>query len=287
MKTVEQALEWARGQLAAAGVTDSYREAQLLLAHALGLRTLDIVINRGQVIKAAKISRYKQIVEQRRRRMPLAYIVGKKSFLHWDFFVQEGVLIPRPETELLVETAVSALKHTWKGKPLLLADIGTGCGAIGLSLAALLPRARVHAVDISSLALTVAKKNAALLGIEQRVRFHQGDLLQPLTRWQGMFACITANLPYISNGEYACLEPELYFEPRDALVAGENGLALYRRLISNVRNYLVPGGLLYLEAGWLQGGAVVKLCNENHLSGAEILRDLAGHQRIIRVQKKE
>lgn len=287
METIERALVWASQELRAAGVDSPYLEAQLLLAHVLACDRLELVTNKARLVAAPEWKQYKQLVFRRQRRIPLAYILGKKSFLHWDLLVKPGVLIPRPETELLVETAVTELNRAWSGKKLLLADIGTGSGAIAVSLAALLPNAKVHGVDVSAQALAVARQNAILLGVEQRVAFHRGDLLQPLAAWRGKFHCITANLPYVSRQEYANLEPELYYEPREALVAGEDGLEYHKRLLTDVGDFLAPGGLLLLEIGWLQAGEVLALCAANNLTGAEAIRDLAGCNRIIRVSARE
>ncbi len=283
MMSVDQALKWASRQLQKAGVNEPYTEAQLLLSHVLKVSRLALVRDSERLLSPFQTIKYKKAVGQRRKRRPAAYILGHKPFMHWHFYVGRGVLIPRPETEMLVELATAWLSD--KPSPLV-ADIGTGSGAVGLSIAALLPEAVVHAVDVSRRALAVARRNARMLNVSSRVYFHRGDLLAPLQKWQGEIDCITANLPYLTPEEYSSLSEELYHEPRRALVAEPDVLSLYRRMLSAAGSMLRPGGLILLEVGSTQGQEVERIFREKGFVSTAVLQDLAGHGRVVRGQKR-
>ncbi len=279
MTSIGQVLRWASDKLHKAGVADPYSEAQILLSHVLKVPRVNLVRDSEKMLSRLQLLKYRRAVVQRQKRRPTAYILGRKPFMHWEFYVTPGVLIPRPETETMVELAVEALR----GKPRpLVADIGTGSGVVGLSIAALVAQARVHAVDISRRALTVARRNARMLGVSSRVHFHRGDLLVPLERWRGKFDCIVANLPYLSVEDYAALAPELYHEPRGALVAEPDVASLYRRMLSAAVGTLRPGGLVVMEIGSGHHEMVESICKEQGFVSIEVIKDLAGHNRIIR-----
>lgn len=268
-------------KLEAAGVPDAWSEALLLMGWALGLGPAAALV-REEAIPPGVAQQFLQGVEARSKRKPYAYISGVKPFLNWDFTVTPEVLIPRPETEILVELAAQELKNRFPGQPLLLADIGTGCGVIGLSLLLLLPLARLCALDNSLGALRVAKENARKLDLLARVDFFRGDLLSPLGEPRGDFHCLVANLPYVSETEYTALQPEITgYEPRQALVSGPEGLQHYRRFLPEAGDYLAPGGLLAVEIGCGQGQAVKELFITGGFPQPAIARDLAGLDRIV------
>lgn len=282
MPTCKEALLGATGKLRAAGIDQPWFEAQLLLAATLKKTTVEIIAHGERSLSASQFRQFTAAVRQRQQRKPLAYIVGSKHFLHWDFAVNQDVLVPRPETELLVELAVRELRHRFPEAPLQLADIGTGSGVIGLSMLALLPSARLAAVDLSEPALLVARKNARRMQVQDRVTFYPGDLLQPLAGWKGSINCLTANLPYVASVEYENLQPEiLRFEPREALVSGVDGLRHYRRLLREAKNYLCTGGLIFIEVGSTQGEQVQRLFIHGGFESPQIEKDLAGHERIV------
>src|SRR5690554_221010 len=277
--TRRQAIAAAAARLRQAGIDQAWFEAQLLLSTALGIDTVEIIAHGEVDLAPHELEKYNDVVTQRQQRKPLAYIIGKKPFLNWEFYVDEGVLIPRPETELLVELAIEKLRGLHG--PLSLADIGTGSGAIGLSMLKLLPQAKLVAVDISPASLTVAGHNAQRLKIRNRVTLLQGDLLEPLKGWPEKFHCITANLPYIPLQEYIGLQPEItQFEAETALVSGIDGLEHYRRLLPLVPTQLRPGGLIFVEIGKAQAGAVAEIFRQNGFRPT-IEKDLAGHPRIV------
>jgi len=288
MSTRREAVIQAAQRLKAAGIEIAFFEAQLLLAEALGLSTLDIVAQGDVDLGHGELIKYEHFVSQRERRKPLAYIIGKKPFLHWEFMVNEDVLIPRPETELLVELAVGELKQNFPQEHLRLADIGVGSGAIGLSMLALLPSARLVAVDISEPALAVARQNAAHLNLLERATFYPGDLLNPLESWREIgFHCISANLPYVSAEDYSNLQSEVSkYEPRTALVSGADGLRHYRHFLRDVREYLVPGGYVFTEIGSTQAEQVQKLFTHGGFACPQVKRDLAGLPRIVWARKE-
>ncbi|MDD4657988.1 MAG: peptide chain release factor N(5)-glutamine methyltransferase [Eubacteriales bacterium] len=280
MQARELLLE-AAAKLKEAGIANPWFEAQLLLGWVLDKDQAAVLAQDCQ-LSDQQAKEFRQGVEERRKRKPLAYITGIKPFLHWDFSVNEDVLIPRPETEILVELAVQELKKAFPGQSVLVADIGAGSGAIGLSMLMLLPSARLCAVDASPPALRMAQTNAAKFGLSQRVTFWAGDLLAPLAQLRGQFACIVANLPYVAAEEYANLQPEITeYEPREALVSGPDGLWHYRRLLRQAADYLLPGGLLFVEIGCTQGPEMQKLFSGHGFAPPHVEKDLAGLARIV------
>lgn len=279
---ISEALKLAAGRLKQQGFSDSYREAQLLMALVKSWSLPQLFCHDQEELSSEEQGSYLALLQRRLGGEPYAYIAGHKAFLHWDFVVNPAVLIPRPETELLVEKAVRELGDG--GQDLLLADIGVGSGIIGLSMLGFFPGARLHGVDISREALAVARENAQRLGFSERAQFFQGDLLQPLAAWRGQYHCICANLPYIPQGQYNELQPEVKREPITALTAGQDGLDCYRRLIPGLGEFLRPGGLVLLEIGHGQGDEVSRLLAAQGLS-AQMERDLAGLERLVWTRK--
>lgn len=199
---------------------------------------------------------YEICIARRLRHEPIQYIVGTQEFYGLSFRVTPAVLIPRPETEHLVEAVLERLPHN---RPVAIADIGTGSGAIALALAHHLPQANVCALDLSPAALEVAKGNAATLGLEKRVQFLLSDLLSalPAAQQHGFFDAVVSNPPYVPASEAAQLHPQVsQYEPASALYAGDDGLSIYRRLIPQAYSALKAGGLLALEIGHGQRDAV-------------------------------
>lgn len=283
-QTVGEALARARAQLAAAGVADAEREAAWLLAHVLGCRAGALVARRSEPLAPEASEEYAALVARRAAREPLQYILGTEEFMGLTFRVTPAVLIPRLDTAALVEQAVARLTGgAAEARGVLrVADIGTGSGAIAVAVAHLLPHAQVVAVDLSPEALAVAAENARLNGVADRVRFRQGDLLAPLAEEGGRFAAILSNPPYIREDEIAGLMPEVRdWEPRLALVAGDDGLAFYRRLAREAPAFLEPGGFLGVEVGIGQAPAVAALFREAGLKDVAVCRDTAGVDRAV------
>lgn len=262
----------AAAALAAAGVESPRLDSELLLAQVLNVSRPELISGRAVAADAGERRRFGELVARRAAREPLAYITGRKGFRAIELAVDPRVLIPRPETELLVEV-VSAQQ------PLNVLDVGTGSGAVALALADELPRCSVLATDSSDAALAVARANAASLGFEDRVRFARHDLLNAV---EGAFDAIAANLPYVVSGEINALQPEISdFEPRTALDGGADGLDLVRRLAAQAPSRLKPGRLIALEIGAAQGPATARILRDAGFVDAEIHQDLAGHDRVV------
>lgn len=274
MTTVREALADAVRRLADAGVDGADREAVWLLAHVLGTAAGSLRLQAQRELMPEAGLAFRQLVRRRAAREPLQYILGTEEFMGMSFRVSPAVLIPRLDTEVLVRAAAARLQG-----PVLLADIGTGSGAIAVGLARLLPQARVIAVDISAEALAVARENAHANGVGDRIEFRPGDLLEPVRGEQ--FHAIISNPPYIGEAEWAELMPEVrLYEPRGALTPGPDDLLHYRRLADGAPALLTPGGFLAVEVGHTQAPAVAALF-EQHGLRASIFADTAGIDRVV------
>jgi release factor glutamine methyltransferase len=287
-----EALSAAVDALAAAGVEDPRLDAELLLAEATGWARAALLADPEAEVPPAAGRRFAEMVRRRLRREPVAYILGRKGFRHLDLSVDRRVLIPRPETELLVELALEASP----GRAL---DVGTGSGAIALAIADELPECEVTATDTSPGALEVARTNAARLGLADRVGFFEGTL-PPAGDGRGGggpasggFDLVLANLPYVAERDWPSLQPEVTgWEPREALLAGPDGLDAYRAFIPGSAGLLCRyadqrsggpnvGGALAVEVGEGQAPAVAELMREAGFGEIEVRRDLAGIERVV------
>jgi release factor glutamine methyltransferase len=262
-RSVSQALSDATAALAAAGCDTPRLDAELLLSFVLGVGREQLVIDAFAELDASQLERFAGVVARREAREPVAYIVGRKAFRRISVAVDRRVLIPRPETELLVEVALTI------GRGARVADVGTGSGAVALALNEERPDLSVVGVDVSAGALEVARSNAAELGLD--VEFVRADLLDGVP---GPFDAVLANLPYVADGSGLPPEIELY-EPPLALFGGPDGMDPVRRLLAMVDD--VP--LVALEVGL--GEAVASLVARAGFRSVEILRDLAGHERVV------
>ncbi len=262
-KSISQALSDATAALAAAGCDTPRLDAELLLAFVLGVGRERLVVDARAELDADVLGRFAAVVARREAREPVAYILGRKAFRRIAVAVDRRVLIPRPETELLVEVALSL------GRGARVADVGTGSGAVALALKQERPDLSVVGVDISADALAVARFNAAELGLD--VEFIRGDLLDGVP---GPFGAVLANLPYVAKGSGLPPEIELY-EPPLALFGGPDGMDPVRRLLPMVAG--VP--LVALEVGL--GEAVASLVSAAGFRSVQILQDLAGHERVV------
>jgi release factor glutamine methyltransferase len=275
--SVREALGAAADALAAAGVETPRLDAEVLLAEATGSERARLAAAPEAEVPPPAARRFGELVRRRLRREPVAYILGRKGFRHLELAVDRRVLVPRPETELLVELALEL-------RPGTALDVGTGSGAIALAIAAELSGCEVTATDTSPAALEVARGNAERLGLAGRVRFLEGTLPD------GEFDLIVANLPYVGEADWALLQPEVtQWEPREALLAGPDGLDAYRRLLSpgSVRPFdrqtkeKANGSVIGLEVGKGQAAAVAELMREAGFGEIETRRDLAGIERVM------
>jgi release factor glutamine methyltransferase len=269
-------------QILAAAVCDSpHLDSEVLLAHVLGQDRAWLYAHPEHVLSPSQSSAYQSLVSRRARREPVAYLTEHKEFYALDFYVTPDVLIPRPETELLVEHAIQWMKTSCVSGTI--ADVGTGTGAIAVTLALHLPQAQVIATDISPATLIVTRRNAARHGVANRVFPLQADLLAPLSEPLGL---IVANPPYLSHAELSTASPEVvHWEPRAALDGGPDGLAVIRRLLSMTSDRLASGGALLVEIGADQGCGVLDLAR-CYFPGAtvEIAKDYANRDRLLFVQ---
>ena len=269
--------------LRAAGIEDAPLEAGLLLRHTLHQDRAYLYAHLPDELSDEQEAAFFHIVRRRLQRRPTAYLIGVKEFYGIEFYVAPGVLIPRPETELLVEESLRLLRARLSRKPaLVFADIGTGSGAIVLAVAKHEARARCYGLDRSPAALAVANLNARRPKLAGRVEFLAGDLLTPLPELADVIA---ANLPYVPTSVWETLPPEIRdHEPREALDGGEDGLDQIRRLIAQAPARLDPDGALALEVGAGQADAVLNLLAGAFPSGrCYILADLSGIERVVAV----
>lgn len=280
---VKEALSWGTQSLQAEGISSPRLDSEVLLMHNLNLTRTRLYLDYERELTDREEADYRKLIDRRAARVPVAYLIGKKEFMSLELQVDSCVLIPRPETELLVERVLEEMKNYFS--PVRVLDIGTGSGAIALSLAYYSSGNQIYALDCSKEALQVAQINARGLGLTEKVRFLHGDL------WNGVeleldnncFQVIVSNPPYISQYEMSTLEKEvLDYEPHLALVAGLDGLDFYRRIARGLSKYLAPGGLVALEVGKGQA-ALVKALLENTkiFSKLTVLPDYAGIERIV------
>lgn len=281
---------WARRLFAEAGVDSPALDAELLLAHVLGVDRPWVLARPEHMLTAAERRQFLSLVARRRQREPLAYILGRVPFCGLELLVSPAVLIPRPETEELVEHAAAWLYNSEKAgaelASLRIADVGTGSGAIAIALAHRFPDIRVLAVERSPDALEIAAANVRRHHLQGRVHLLAGDMLEPLG---GKLHLILANLPYIASSELPSLMPEVSrYEPRQALDGGADGLDPLRRLLEQAACRLAGGGALMAEIGAGQGAAALEAARR-HFPGValEVRKDLAGFDRFLIIQMRD
>jgi release factor glutamine methyltransferase len=274
--TIARALIWASGQLRAASATPRL-DAELLLAHTLGWGRSRVLAEREAPLTEAQRAAFCALVARRAALEPVAYLTGHKEFYGLDFLVDRNVLVPRPETELLVDLALQHARRVPSGRPALIADIGTGSGCIAVAMAVHLPEASVYATDIATGALGVAGRNAERHAVAERVRLIEGDLLSALPEAVDL---LLSNPPYTVLSEID--EGVRRHEPYLALDGGREGMQVYRRLLAAAPASLRRGGAAMLEIGAAQGEAVMRLA-QAHFPAARIAihKDLAGLDRVV------
>jgi len=280
-RTITHLLHEAIQQLKKAGASTPELDAEVLLAKILATDRTWLIAHPQQPLTPAQTQQFRTLIERRVRHEPLAYITGERWFYDILLHVSPATLIPRPETEELVNLALSWLQAHPQA---IVADIGTGSGAIALALAKHAPSpVHIFATDISVAALTVARENARRLQLEQRIIFLQGDILTALPEPVNL---IVANLPYVAERDRATLMPEVRdFEPQNALFSGPAGLNHMQRLLSQAPAYLRPGGAMLLEIGFDQADAVRALVRQQFpFAAVRIHQDLAGHDRVLVIE---
>lgn len=274
--TIGRILKWTEQYFKQKNIESPRLDAEVLLSHILGRERIYLYVHFDEPLEPTELARYREAIKQRVQRVPVAYIIGEKEFMGLTFKVTADTLVPRPDTEILVQAAVERLRA--RGEAPRFADIGTGSGAICLSVLHFLPKAQADTVDISPAARAIAEENAAALEVADRVTFHTGDLLAPLA---GSYDAILSNPPYIPDDDIAALAPEVRLkEPHTALAGGKDGLDFYRRLTADAPALLKDGGFLALEVGIHQAAPVAALAAPS-FSRTEILKDYAGIERVV------
>lgn len=282
--SIAQALLEGANKLRKAGVPDERREAGSLLMHVLERDRSYLLTHAEDHLSDEQVANFIASLNERARGMPLQYITGRQEFFGLEFEVNSDVLIPRPETELLVEAALSLVSQT---EAPFICDVGTGSGCIVVTLLHRLPGAHAVALDISAGALAVAERNATRHGVHDRLSFVASDCFAGLEPASGpRFDLIVSNPPYVAESAMASLQREVRdFEPHSALVSGEDGLNVIRRLLLESRDYLKSGGLLIFEIGFDQHDAIRQLIDENSWKLLEIYDDLQGIPRTVALAK--
>ena len=268
-------LRWTTQRFTERGLDSPRLDAELLAAHAFGMTRLHLYTQFDRPLLAEELAALRALVKRRQAGEPVAYLTGHKEFWSLDLHVDARVLIPRPDTETLVELALEVIAVDLDAQ---VADIGTGSGAIALAIAKQRPRAQVTATDLSNEALLVARANADRLGLN--LTFESGDLLSALAP-NARFHLIVANLPYIPSADIPGLAPEVRSEPMRALDGGPDGLDLVRRLIASAPAHLHPGGVLALEIGAGQADDTVALMAAGGFVAPQRRSDLGGIERVI------
>lgn len=260
-------------------------DAERLLRHVTGWDRASVLSQPEHELGPEVLEPFQSLVAERARRRPLQHLTGTQAFWKHEFLVTPDVLIPRPETELLVEEGLRVLHGT--ERPTVV-DVGTGSGCIALSLAAERSDATIHAVDASAAALAVARENARRLGLEDRVAFHLGDLLDPLESAFGSLDLVVSNPPYVDPAEAASLAPEVRdHEPPAALFAGRDRYAIYGRLAAAAARGLRKGGHLLVEVGQGMADEVARICGASGFRTPRLLSDLQGIPRVVAAQRNE
>jgi release factor glutamine methyltransferase len=281
--TVARLLAWTTQDFKTLGLSSPRLDAELLLSHALGCDRVRLYMDMQRPLQSSELVAMRELVKRRRMREPVAIILGRKEFYRYELEVTKDVLVPRPETELLVDRALELLPADATSA----LDLCTGSGAIAIALALERPGLCVDATDVSEAALAVATRNVERHALGSRVRLYLGDLFAALSG-AASYPLVTANPPYVAEGEWPALAPELRLhEPRLALVAGPDGLDVLRRICARAAEHLQPRGALLLEVGQGQADAVADLiAAEGSFEPAASHKDLAGIARIVAARRK-
>ena len=268
--TIVEVLKLSTDYLAKHGSDSARLDAEILLAHALDMRRLDLYLKFDRGLGEPELAAYRALVASRGRGEPVAYLVGHKEFMGLDFHVTPDVLVPNPDTEVLVHRAVEIARET--ARPLRVADVGTGSGCIAVAVARYAPNVEVWATDVSPEALAIARGNVSRHGVEARVHVLAGDLMRNL---EGEFDLVCANLPYVATGTK--LAAEVTAQPAHALYAADGGAAVVNRLLADAPSRLVPGGRVLTEID----AAMMPSLTLAGFAGSRMHRDLGGRDRVL------
>jgi len=290
-QTVGQALKNISKIFKNKGIINSEREAEILLSYSLEMSRSEIYLNSDKVLKGIAKTQLEKKIQKRIEKIPLQYITKHQEFMGMDFLVEKGVLIPRSETEILVEEVIKKLKNYKYSDNLEVADLGTGTGIIAVSIAKFIDNITIYATDISKKSLQIALKNAQKYDCEDKIIFLQGDLFEPFKNKIEKFslAAIISNPPYIDSYDFRLLPPEIKDnEPKIALSGGIDGLDYYRKIIRKSPQYLKKNGFIALEVGVGQAKKVKELIlkENNFKQNIEIINDYLGIERVVIAHRK-
>ncbi len=286
--TILNILQWTKSYFQSHEIESPRVDAEILLAHALELRRIDLYLRYDQPLNDDELARYKTLIKKRVQREPVAYIVGNKEFWSMDLSVSRDVLIPRPETECLVEQVLNHLPEISGSDSWGVLELGTGSGAITLSLASERPGHRFFASDHSLKSLEIARKNSESLGLANMVNFFLGDWFDPVKPDPSFLDVIVSNPPYIATSLLPTLSPEIYhFEPMAALDGGKEGLSCLRSIIDRSPDFLKPGGYLFLEIGYDQLKSIKAIAEKTErYEPIWFATDYSGYDRVAAMRKR-
>ncbi len=286
--TIIKLVRWATTYFETHEIDSPRATAEILLSHVLNIRRIDLYLRYDQPLTPDELQRFKALIKRRIKREPVAYILGRKDFWSMDLHVTRDVLIPRPETECLVEHSLEMLALEPNLKSKLILELGTGCGAVIIALASENPRHAYWATDISLNAIRVARQNAMQNDLYGKIQFITGDWFAPLGSKTDVFDLIVSNPPYIKSGDLAQLQPEIHaHEPLRALDGAADGLHCLRHIIHRAYHFLKPGGALILEFGHDQKASlkqIIDACDE--YEQVRFYQDYSGYDRILQMNKK-
>ena len=256
-------------------------DAEVLLAELLDMERIKLYVNFDYPLKDDEITKYREMIKLRAKRIPVAYIIGHKEFMSLDFYVNKNVLLPRPETEILVEYLIDYFDEKDMEK-INIVEVGTGSGAIIVSLGHYLKNSRILGIEIDKKAIEVTRKNIERYSLDDRLKVSQGDLLNPLIKREiKNLDLVVSNPPYISEKEMETLPPEVKKEPKKALYGGKDGLKFYKELIPQARQVLKDEGMIAFEIGYTQADDVEKLLRDNDFINVEVRKDYADKDRFV------
>jgi len=285
--TILDLLRWTEERFQKEGLINPRLDAEVLLAKTLEMTRVGLYTHFDQPLQPVELANFKKLIQRRLKREPVAYIIGEREFWSLRFKVTPDVLIPRPETELLVHEALRVLSPSEQtGRSFRILEIGTGSGAISVALAKELPSSSLVATDLSKRALSIAEENARQNGVREQIHFLPGDLFEPLRKgWR--FELILSNPPYIPQDHFPSLMPEVRdFEPRLSLNGGKDGLTFFRRALPKVGEFLPPGGWFLAEIGAGQAQEILGIAEKNlELESFGFVTDLAGIERVFKARK--
>ncbi|MFC1556378.1 peptide chain release factor N(5)-glutamine methyltransferase [candidate division KSB1 bacterium] len=282
LMTILELLKASTEHLRSKGFSNPKTSCEILLAHALGMKRLDLYLNFDRKVSQTDRDRFKELYKRRLEHEPLQYITGETEFMSLPFRVDRNVLIPRPETEFVVEQTMRIARTKWGGEPVSVLDIGAGCGNIAISLAHYLPNARIIAYDISSEAVEVARANAVLNNLADRIEFNVRDIFDCKPEEHQELNIVISNPPYVAENDRSILEKEVIdHEPHIALFAGEDGMKFFSHISGLARSWLVPDGMIVFETGYNIGAQVVEAVTSAGYVNIQLQKDYARNDRLL------